>query len=36
VLSHAGELTAENNTGRGATFHCLLPYPAAEHTGDIQ
>jgi C4-dicarboxylate-specific signal transduction histidine kinase len=29
VLAHAGELTAENNAGRGATLRCLVPYVAA-------
>jgi C4-dicarboxylate-specific signal transduction histidine kinase len=39
VLAHAGELTAENNAGRGATLNCLVPYavegiptPAADRT----
>src|SRR5688572_1212364 len=36
VLSHAGQLSAENKTGRGAAFHCLLPYPEPEHAGDVQ
>ena len=34
VLSHAGQLTAQNNAGRGATFQCLLPY-AATGPGDV-
>lgn len=34
VLGHAGQLTAENNAGRGATFQCLLPYTAAG-TADV-
>jgi PAS domain S-box-containing protein len=25
VLAHAGQLTAENNAVRGATFHCVMP-----------
>ena len=25
VHAHEGQLTAENNAGRGATFHCILP-----------
>jgi signal transduction histidine kinase len=25
VHAHEGQLTAENNPGRGATFHCVLP-----------
>jgi signal transduction histidine kinase len=29
VLAHGGQLTGENNAWRGATFQCLLPYPAA-------
>jgi two-component system, LuxR family, sensor kinase FixL len=36
VLSHAGQLMAENNTGRGATFQCVLPYPAEEPAGEVQ
>jgi C4-dicarboxylate-specific signal transduction histidine kinase len=33
VLAHAGQLRAENNTGRGATMHCLLPFAPAGQAG---
>ena len=36
VLAHAGQLTAENNAGRGATFQCLLPYTAAGPDDAVQ
>jgi C4-dicarboxylate-specific signal transduction histidine kinase len=29
VLAHAGQITAENNAVRGATFNCVLPHAAA-------
>jgi signal transduction histidine kinase/integral membrane sensor domain MASE1 len=30
VLAHAGQITAENNAVRGATFNCVLPYATAQ------
>ena len=36
VLAYAGQLTAENNAGRGATFQCLLPYTAAGSADTVQ
>ena len=36
VLAHGGQLTGENNARRGATFQCLLPYPAAGPTAVVQ
>lgn len=33
VLAHAGQLRAENNAGRGATMHCLLPFAPAGQAG---
>jgi signal transduction histidine kinase len=36
VLSHAGQLAARNNTGRGATFECLLPYAASGPGGTVE
>jgi two-component system, LuxR family, sensor kinase FixL len=33
VLAHAGQLKAENNTGRGTTMHCLLPFAPAGQAG---
>jgi K+-sensing histidine kinase KdpD len=37
VLSHAGQITAENNAVRGATFNCVLPYATeAEPAAAVQ
>jgi signal transduction histidine kinase len=36
VLAHGGQLTGENNAGRGATFRCLLPYPVAGPDAVVQ
>jgi two-component system, LuxR family, sensor kinase FixL len=33
VLAHAGQLRAENNPGRGAAMHCLLPFAPAGQAG---
>jgi C4-dicarboxylate-specific signal transduction histidine kinase len=35
VLAHGGQLTGENNAGRGATFQCLLPYATAGPTAEV-
>ncbi len=34
VLAHGGQLTAENNAGRGATFRCVLPLLDARQQAD--
>jgi signal transduction histidine kinase len=33
VHAHEGRLTAENNPGRGVTFHCVLPLAAVPPRG---
>ena len=35
VHAHEGRLTAENNPGRGVTFHCVLPLADARNQGLI-
>jgi signal transduction histidine kinase/integral membrane sensor domain MASE1 len=33
MMAHGGQVRAENNTGRGATFHCLVPYATEQADG---
>jgi signal transduction histidine kinase len=34
VLAHAGQLTADNNAERGATFRCVMPLLDARQEAD--